>query len=593
MGCFVAAGVLLQFFSARIFLPSEKQLVSFVGLKGSVLMMFGAIFVAGLIFLAMNGQIGIEHISILWLSSILFFMIGWACLDRKFSFNSEVIGRQDLLFLAVLSIVAMSFWLHDASSWKYSLIGDEIPFYTEALKLASKPVSEIDVLNASGIFGDHPAMVNFLQSLPMRLFGASVYTWKFSCAAALLLCLPFLYYYLKRQAGSAGAIGGSVIYTFSILVTAWAKIGKPHSFMLAPLMLTLGFWEASKRGRLLFAFLAGASAGAGFFFLILGAMAATCFLAVLLLADIVRNRRSALNRMAAAFSGWLIVGAPILAQSEFFHHLYTKNIEGPGLPLELIITNTLYTAFAFLHYEASHHFIFGHVSDPLSSFFVLTGLILVCIRKRLQDITFFSVCLFTSGSLTYYDYPPVTRILLMALPWAILGGYGVQFYLNYLGGTLKKGFLFLIVVAIVILNIQVWQAEDSRLIGPNQYIVRHAQSNPQRFILGVMPDEWNICGENVVFEYLNVNARAVHGKDFSREFHSLEQLGNGRELTVMVDPNACLTAEDLSILEVQGITIFLIRVGYVGKLKASEQPVDIGDLKRVMGECKTSKGVDG
>ena len=502
------------------------------------------------------------------------------------------------IFLLLASALGLVYWLHDVYSWKYSMIGDETGFYAEAVRWAQGGWKNINSLEASGVFQDHPVMVTAIQGFFMKVFGVSALSWKASCAALALLGLPFLYLFVRANVGKLGAALAGIVYVFSIPVTAWAKIGKPHAFLLAPVPVTLGLIHLSRRGSLLYAFLSGVAAGSGFFLFVLGGMASTAVLAVGCTLRVLREgekRRSALSA-ATAFVGWFISAFPILIQVDYFQHLFVKNLSSPNMAYTAIL-NSVHGLAAFFYFEASDHFVFGNVCDAFSAVLILIGIGFVVRQRLLLSASLLPICLFLSCTLAYYSYPPMTRLHLLAPAWAVLAGYGAAFVLKGLRPFQKWIGVAVLTLSIAGLNAWVWASND-RLINHHQFIVRAIQSLESRqSYIYLVPPGWNVMVGNEAFRYLEVDVKSVPEAE---AFNALKSAGAGSSLGVFLHPRTRLSDEAIRLLGERKVPVYVPGFGHAKELPVwpptlapadmqSYRTTDPGRLQRPLPETLRAK----
>lgn len=498
------------------------------------------------------------------------------------------VSLSEAVFLMLLSAAALWYWQHDHDSWKYSWIGDEVSFFKFAQNLSSCPVRHWDFFRGDGVYGDNPVMVSIIQSLGMKLYGCSSFGWRLSCGLSLAVCIPFLFVILKQR--TSGFIAAAVCCTFvsSLLVTAWAVIGKPHAFILPPVILSLAFYERSRRPSWSSAFLAGFAAGSGFFLLILGAFAATASLAGAILLDL-RNRttrRQVITGAGWALLGWLVTAIPILVQTKLLSHLYQKNIALPGMAIETMAFNSFHTAISFLYFESSNHFLFGNLTGSLSAVLISVGFVSALARRKWLDLTIFIAGVAFSGTIAYYDYPPLTRLLLVIPAWCIFLGYGLEFFVDRISRPVL-GILGVSLVTLVIMvsDVQQWQSDAERWIGPHQYVVRIAQLNPRAIVIAVVPEQVNRENEEIAFAYTGVrNVRFVPN---TQAAEALLVAPLNQPITVMIHPDAMVTEQFVRLLIDRHLPVLELRhdlvanLGMVGEVPGLERFERINDAFRL------------
>jgi len=419
----------------------------------------------------------------------------------------------ETLFLLIVACSAPILWLLDWNSWKYSMIGDETGFFAFAAKIIDRGIFKTYLLNSAGVFGDNPVMTSAIQALFMKVFGIDGYGWKMSGACFGAACIPALYVFARQRESALRAICIIPLFLFSLQVMIWAKIGKPHLFPLFPLAYTIMFFELREKLGLRAIFLAGASAASGFYFVILGAFAATTYLLCgIFLYSFQRKSFKLLVALAGtALLGWIILAFPILLQTQYFKGLFDKNIGAASLTPIHLLRNTIYGFIAPIQYNNYDHFIFGNILDGASAFLFLVGLC-VCIRRRcFYDLLILASSTSFAASIAFYDYPPVTRLVLLSVPWSIVGFRGASFLLEFITSkTAAMTYIALLVGTVGFLNLEtIYGTDGKRYLNTNQMIVRLAGAYPELRILEIVPKSWNTDVDNGAYKYLNVSARGV------------------------------------------------------------------------------------
>jgi 4-amino-4-deoxy-L-arabinose transferase-like glycosyltransferase len=349
----------------------------------------------------------------------------------------------EVVFLFIAAFIVLAFYASGFNSWKYAFIGDEYAFYWRAEELLEEGLLKLNWFEASGVYGDHPLALSGWQAVFLGIFGRTNFAWRLSAAVLTVICLPPLYLLLRRllwdrsPAPRAGAALGCALFFFSELIIVWSRIGQqPNSGLVALIFAPCAFFAARQRNSRLLYFVAGVIPGLGLFFNTLGTVVCGLFFGGVLLADIAagvfRQRRLTVSLFIPALlvlSGFIMAGAFNLVQLDYYQHLAEKNLmskEDPGT-FESKSRKTLQAVLSPLFYRAGNHFLRGNVFGPLTAFLFACafGVFRRMGWKNLLMIFWLLLigAIMTAG-LSQYVYPPVTRILLLVFPVAVLAALG-------------------------------------------------------------------------------------------------------------------------------------------------------------------------
>lgn len=163
-----------------------------------------------------------------------------------------------LLLLAGLTVGA--WYLLDIPA---RMVGDEGSFWEAARAIA---VGE----GRPSPFGlgvyTFPIASSLLQGFFMRLFGVTVWGWRFSSVLAGVLALIPLYLLAREWFGRRVAVVAGLAMLANPYFLAFARLGYNNSQALFPVTLSLYFWSMGlKRSSYLYCWLAGLAAGLGFY----------------------------------------------------------------------------------------------------------------------------------------------------------------------------------------------------------------------------------------------------------------------------------------------------------------------------------------
>jgi len=344
------------------------------------------------------------------------------------------------LVLASVGLVALYAWRLDA--WQFSYIGDEWNFFDSADAWA-QDLHRIPWLEANGVWGFFPAALAGWQALFMRFFGRTDFSWRLSMSVLVVLCLGPLYLTLRHFLARASATPriaaafGCGSFFLSEFIVVWARIGKPHAAFLPPLLFAGCFFFAARarQSKALY-FLTGVASGLGCFLSSLGALLPLVvfpgFLAIEAVTSPGRPGERAkgfLTALAFFAAGFLIAGAPILAELDYWQHQIRVNIASPEAQQNrhLLAAKTVQSFFAFLSYRSGTHFLWQNVVDPLTAVLAAAAFgmaRLVGLRRWLfLPWSLFAVG-FLAGGISQYNYPPASRMHVIMYPVALLAAVG-------------------------------------------------------------------------------------------------------------------------------------------------------------------------
>src|SRR5260221_2417930 len=97
-------------------------------------------------------------------------------------------SRVEILGVVAGTLVVLALISRGLNSWKYSFIGDEWAFHTDALRLATKRFTEIPWLSAHGVYDQLPVGMTAWQMIWMTLLGSPTnVSWRFSSSVLMVL----------------------------------------------------------------------------------------------------------------------------------------------------------------------------------------------------------------------------------------------------------------------------------------------------------------------------------------------------------------------------------------------------------------------
>ncbi len=381
----------------------------------------------------------------LWLT--LIGVVSWLLWRRDRRVNVALtlrLTRWEAIGLAIGCAAAFGLYAGMACSWRFSFVGDEFAFFEYAHGLVRDGFLSIDWLDGMGVYGDNPRPMSVYQGAWIAVLGPSCLAWRLAAAFLTVICLPPLYLALRglvqRSGGPARAAAalGCLIFFVSEQIMVWAVQGKIHIAALPPVAFSLCLVLAARaRGSALLYLGAGAACGSAFHLSLLGAAVSVPCVGLVLAVDIlerlVRDRRVSLQILTPpllVLVGLLLIAAPYLLQLDDLRAAAdSKMVHYEGSDgLMARARGTVIGLLQPLWFDASSHFLWGNVVNPISA-------VLVCIaffpgayhrsRSLLIAAGLLVVCAVMTAGLSQYVHPSITRTFLIMVPTAVLASLGI------------------------------------------------------------------------------------------------------------------------------------------------------------------------
>jgi len=489
-------------------------------------------------------------------------------LPRGFSFAALgwIVG-----LLALLCYYSLGY-----SSWKFSLIGDEWPFFEAAAGLRS--LWQIDWVEASGVYSDHPVALTLWQGLVMRCCGASNWSWRLSSSLLTLLCFyplsKIVEAYLPKDRPiwqrRFAILCALACFGFSELVAVWSIIGKPHSAFFVPLVWTWFFLRPheslanSKPGSYkewINLWAGGMVAGLGTLLAPFGSLAACCVaLSIVLIPELFSNEPAGrrfyrLCFHGIAFSlGFLAGAAPFLVQLDQHIHLLQKNLgDQTAFSLRSVTFRTLQTFMAWAYFNAGHHFLAWNVVDPIRAGLLLLGMtssMFPFCRRGTELLIVGLVLSFVTGGLGYYAYPSVTRIHLMEIIYAAYCSLGCLSLMEQSRrAVLVTGLIVLLSGSYNFVKLHHYNVYERPAEFPYHLMQTVLRASPSEHMLIIFPphvDPWLF--EALLKNYGLTNVSAVRESQLEEVAEELRRVGKDRMANVLLQRDLCANSRVRELL---------------------------------------------
>jgi hypothetical protein len=158
-----------------------------------------------------------------WLTSLVIVIVVITIWDQRRGINlSPGLGRQDLLWLLGLTILGLVIGVYRLQALPDTLMGDEGYFWTAARDIATgafKPP-----IFAVGVY-TFPILSSYIQGWVLRIFGISLWGWRFSSVLSGIVTILPLYLLAREAFNRKVAIASSIALIISPYLLAFSRLG--------------------------------------------------------------------------------------------------------------------------------------------------------------------------------------------------------------------------------------------------------------------------------------------------------------------------------------------------------------------------------
>lgn len=395
---------------------------------------------------------------ILWLVAIgLFTHAIWKLDSNARSGASLGIDTADLFWLTVLLILGFGICAFALSDIPVFIVPDEGSFWETARAIAQRELHP--PIFDSGVY-TFPVASSIFQGWVLRLFGVDLWGWRFSSVIAAVLTVIPLYLLTRLWFGRAAAVTACVMIVANPYFLAFSRMGYNNSQALLPVTLAVLFFAvAARKGSLFYLWLAGLTAGFGFYTYFsawLGMVTLTLGILALWAAKTVNLKRM-LVMLGVLWAAWTVVFGPRLAytasgplteglvykivESGFVNAFYGRAYYDesalsaatpliqlgedhtifyePGIYGELLYRSTVRTFLAMFNpYIVHEHFLNSGLSGVISPVFFLIGLVLSL--RKVKQLRFALPLLWLTGGMLFLSilntFPPRHTHLVSIIP---------------------------------------------------------------------------------------------------------------------------------------------------------------------------------
>jgi 4-amino-4-deoxy-L-arabinose transferase-like glycosyltransferase len=252
----------------------------------------------------------------LWLTSMLSGLYAAAQIDiHSETPLSPNIKKRDILWLSILLAAGLLVGIYRLQGIPDQLMGDEGEFWSNAQSLAAGTYTPLPSPFALGVYS-YPILSSYFQALVLKIFGATLWSWRFSSVLAGLATILPLYLLARELFDRRVAVLSGFAMLASAYYLAFSRLGYNNIQSLFPVTLALYLgYIGLKRSSAFYLLAAGIVAGFGFYTYTAGRSGLVIlglFIFLLLIKQPSRYR----NLIAAGsliLCGWVLCALPHLA----------------------------------------------------------------------------------------------------------------------------------------------------------------------------------------------------------------------------------------------------------------------------------------
>lgn len=380
--------------------------------------------------IAQKAQIGAMGRFLIWASAL--------CLAGSFfergpgnDRNTHSPGRAAFLLQSlIICALHLALWVPRLSSWRMAAIGDEYGFLVFPRTILGN--AGLNIFSPDGYF-HFPVLGSVAQGILIEMLGGSMEAFRLSGLLAVTATIPGLMMLANSLFGPRYGWWAGFFLAVDLLSSSIGSIGYNNSQMIPVMIWSMALAvRATQTKSPRCACFAGIIAGFGFYTVYIG-MAAVAIAMPLLWPGILGAAKDKkaylLLRLLVPYGcGFVMSAFPMLLVIHTQLRLMFRRAPS-SLDAEMFLRNGFHTLMSPVTFHSGSHYLHGDIFISTVSVFALIGIfssVLNCKRPRvLYLIVTFLAAVIASGVLCPYNYPSVTRILLIS-PWiAVFSGIGV------------------------------------------------------------------------------------------------------------------------------------------------------------------------
>jgi len=323
--------------------------------------------------------------------------------------------KNEYIFLTILSIVGFIYFSFGITSWQFSFVGDEWPFFTYAQEIAEKHLL-VNPFELNGVYGENRVLGSVWQALFVLLFQNDHLGWRISNTILIIPLNFFFYFWVKTHFQKKIALLSTVLLTSSFYLANFFKIGYVNPLALVLFVICLYFaaqisFHNKRKDYIFLAVALGMS-----FYVYIGPLFPFMIVSYFILL-LKTNIKMLVKNIAVFLITYIsIVSLGFLTSSHTVSPALTKTIAHKEFDsIQQIFINVGHNFLLFYkNYDYFYnHFVSGPYVDLLTGILVFFGTILTLIHiKKKSYFLFAGVYIFTAiiiGITSPYPYTPMTR----------------------------------------------------------------------------------------------------------------------------------------------------------------------------------------
>jgi len=330
----------------QIFGRERGKLALMGGLVGALLGLFG-----WLLLRLSQGDPDI-WLGVVWLVCLALLLVLLLLVDRRSGAAlAPGLARSEWLALAGLVALGLALGTYRLGNLPNSIVGDEGSFWDNALLIA-RGQSQPSPFGL-GVYS-YPVLSNYYQAAILRIFGLTMWSWRFSSVLAGVLALVPTYLLARELFGRRVALAAGLTLLGLPYMLAFERLGYNNIHALLPVAAALYLlYSGLRRESALYLGLGGIAGGLGFYTYTagrLGAVVAVLFLLYLLARRLLRRPAAfgpaSLRRLVLLGAIFGLAGVLTAYPQMVYSHVQDPNLSRYKL-LESLFANAFYARDIF------------------------------------------------------------------------------------------------------------------------------------------------------------------------------------------------------------------------------------------------------
>lgn len=371
-------------------------------------------------------------------------------------FKIKNILRVEIFQILLISIFAIIFFSINLTSWKFSFVGDEWPFFVFAKKIADNNFL-INPFSFNGVFNEHRVLGSIWQAVFIKFFWFNnIFGWRFSNIILIIPIIFFLYYWVKKLFSKKIALISIILASSSFYIANFFKIGYLNPIALALFIIVIFYSTKVGESFLLKDFIFLSFWLAISFYVYIGPVFPLIVWPCFFLNKKIIFNKSLFLKIFISFLiyfGIILIGL-ITSQNGWFA-VFGKTVVKREFSSNWQILVNIFNNFLLFFKNSDYlynHFVYGPYLDLVSGILCLIGIIVSILKIKVKNyrllIIIYCLTCIVLGISNPYSYSPTTRGIFF-LPFGfIFAAIG----LDKIGNFLKRHLCILILLTIVILN---------------------------------------------------------------------------------------------------------------------------------------------